>query len=142
MGLGFNKSEASWSYSGFNDFRKRLANEIGICLPLMDGFWLPGYPRSEVESAIKRVGTDIIDANFKWLPKEPLKWDKIKDPIVDLLLHSDCEGELSAEQCGKIYPRLKELIEGWDEDYDKKQALLLAEGMENCAKKNEPLVFC
>jgi len=81
MGLGFNRAKTHWAYSGFNRFRERLANEIGICLPLMELFWIPGYDYSQVESTIKNVGTDIIDTNFRWLPKKPLKWDKIKNPI-------------------------------------------------------------
>ena len=143
MGLGFNKSEAHWAYSGFNRFRERLANEIGICLPLMEGFWNPSKESmSSVELSKRILGTETFDKLY-WLPKEPLKWEKIKDPIVDLLYHSDCEGSLSAKQCGKIAPRLIELIADWnDDDYDKQQALLLAEGMEACYKKRVKLIFC
>lgn len=142
MGLDFNNSKAHWAYSGFNRFREKLANEIGICLPLMEGFWSTHKDSmSTVELTKKILGTAIFD-EFYWLPKEPLKWDKIKDPIVDLLYHSDCDGSLSAEQCGKIAPRLRELIADWnDDDYDKRQALLLAEGMENCHKENVELNF-
>ena len=105
MGLDFNNSEAHWSYSGFNIFRERLAEEIGICLPLMEGFWIPGESSYSIFEIIKRlVGTKVIDESFHWLPKKPLKWDKIKDPIVDLLYHSDCNGSLIPEQCKKLHP--------------------------------------
>jgi len=144
MGLGFNHADAQWAYSGFDIFRERLAMEIGICLSLMEGFWIPGYDEySKVEKTIKTVGTKVIDESFSWLPKGPLKWDKIQDPIVDLLNHSDCEGHLTAGQCKKIAPRLRELIKDWnDEDYDKIQALKLAEGMEYCVKNKKELEFC
>lgn len=144
MGLDFNKSEAHWAYSGFNRFRVKLAEEIGVCLNFMEGFWEEGTSSmSTVELTKRLVGTKVMDEHFFWLPKKPMKWDKISDPIVDLLYHSDCDGELTAEQCGKIAPRLRELIANWsDDDYDKQQALLLAEGMEQCHKDNEPLKFC
>lgn len=143
MGLDFNHSEAHWAYSGFNRFRERLAEEIGICLPLMEGFWTIGYEYSTVELTKRLVGTKMVDENFFWLPKKPLRWDKIKDPIVDLLYHSDCDGSLMPGQCKKIAPRLRELVNDWnDDDYDKKQAILLAEGMEFCAKNRKRLTFC
>ncbi len=42
-------------------------------------------------------------------------WDKVEyfpddDPLVDLLNHSDCEGELLWERCGLIADRLVELM--------------------------------
>lgn len=143
MGLDFNHSDAHWAYSGFNRFRTKLAEEIGICLPLMEGFWNEKSSSSTMELTKLIVGTKTMGEHFFWLPQKPLKWDNINDPIVDLLYHSDCDGELSSEQCKKIAPRLRELIKDWDDkDYDKEQALLLAEGMENCAKKNQILKFC
>lgn len=81
MGLGFNESDAHWSYSGFMQFRRRLAREIGICLDLMQGF---RETNREVD----------CQKDFYWLPKEPLKWENIKDPIAEFLSHSDCDGQL------------------------------------------------
>jgi hypothetical protein len=142
MGLGFVGAKSHWSYSGFNNFRKKLANEIGVCLDLMEGFWIENNIYSKVENTKRNVG-DLIMEQFHWLPQKPLKWDKIKDPIVDLLNHSDCEGSLTPSQCKKIAVRLRELVSSWhDEDYDKQQALLLAEGMEECSKKRRKLQFC
>jgi hypothetical protein len=41
-----------------------------------------------------------------------------------------------------VAPRLRQLVAEWrDDDYDKINALLLAEGMELAAASNEPLVF-
>lgn len=144
MGLGFVGAKAHWSYSGFNNFRRKLAMEIGICLDFMDGFWTPGGGRYQGNFgiAIENVGKNIIDKDFFWLPNKPLSWNKIKDPIVDLLNCSDCEGSLSPSQCKKIAPRLKELVKVWSDDYDKIQALLLAEGMEECSKNGKTLEFC
>jgi len=118
MGLDFNHSDAHWSYSGFNDFRRHLAKDIGIDLDKMIGF---NGDRS---------------------------WSGIKDPLCLLLNHSDCDGHLTPNQCKKIAPRLREVISKWEdsimsnEGYDKKNALLLAKGMEWCGKNNVPLEFC
>jgi len=144
MGLDFNHADAHWAYSGFNRFRGKLAEEIGICLPLMDGFWTDSEFSSSSFPLTKRiVGEKMINDYFFWLPTKPLKWDNIKDPIVDLLYHSDCDGNLTASQCKKIAPRLRELIKDWpDDDYDKKQALGLADGMDYCAKEKKVLKFC
>lgn len=113
MGLDFGQCEASWSYGGFHRFRIRLAQEIGVDLESMEGF---------------RDGGN--------------KWDNLIDPIIPLLNHSDCDGELSSEDCSKVAPRLRQLVSGWDDDYDKRQALTLVEGMELCAATGEALIFC
>jgi len=114
MGLDFSHTEASWSYSGFMRFRTRLAKEIGINLREMRGLGDSGV----------------------------LSWDKIIDPIKPLLDHSDCEDDLSPNECMKIAPRMRELVSDWDDDdYDKIQALLLADGMELAGSRNESLQF-
>ncbi|UUV45966.1 hypothetical protein [Bacillus phage vB_BanS-Thrax1] len=59
-----------------------------------------------------------------------------------MLDHSDCDGNLSPEQCGVIAPRLKELVSNWnDDDWDKRKALELAEDMQWCYENNETLEF-
>jgi len=58
-------------------------------------------------------------------------------------MHSDCDGELSPEDCAQVAPRLLELIKNWpDDDYDKREARVLAEGMLECAEAKEALEFC
>jgi hypothetical protein len=112
MGLDFNLTKAHWSYSGFNNFRRRIASIIGIELDNMVGF-----------------GGKI-------------SWDTIDDNIKPLLSHSDCDGELSPEDCKIVEPRLRELVKYWDDtDYDKIQALRLVSGMKASYTKNIPLKF-
>ena len=113
MGLDFSHGDAYWSYSSFNRFRERLAQTAGFNLREMQGF----------------------DGRKSW--------DNIKDPIKGLLNHSDCDGALTETQCKAIIPRLKELITFWDEeDYDKRKALRLIDGIEEAMKKNEEFYFC
>lgn len=113
MGLDFSHCDARWAYSGFNRFRNRLSAAININYENMEG-----------------CGGDQ-------------KWEEIKDAILPLLNHSDCDGELSPEECKTIAPRLLEIIAPWpNDDYDKIQATELAEGMQWAASKNENLEFC
>jgi hypothetical protein len=111
MGLDFVGSSAHWSYTGFHDFRVRLAREIEISLDNMAGFG----------------GTE--------------SWDGLNDPIILLLNHSDCDGELTPEQCSVVAPRLRVLVGFWPDDYDRDNALRLVHGMEECAKEKRLLKF-
>jgi hypothetical protein len=113
MGIDFAQSKAHWSYSGFNQFRGRLATQIGIDLNNMKGFG--GHA----------------------------SWTEITDPIEPFLNHSDCDGQLSSDNCGKIGPRIIELVKNWpQESYDRQEALVLAEDMIKCFKRNHCLDFC
>lgn len=109
-----------WSYSGFNLFRERLAAEINVPLRRMRGF-----------------------GNFLSGPPGDLPWDQVRDDIVPLLNHSDCDGELSPEECARAAPRIRTLVASWEEpDFDKDRASALADAMDECVRRNVPLVFC
>jgi len=113
MGVNFSHCDVGWAYSGFNRFRDRLTKELGFSLKDMEGF---GGNKS---------------------------WDKIKDPILPLLNHSDCDGNLTPEECKEVAPRLRELVQNWHEDdFDRQAALGLAEGMDAAADAGEKLEFC
>jgi hypothetical protein len=107
---------AYWSYLGFHRFRKRLAEEIGVDLDKMEGF-------GENEDGA-------------------VPWSITDDPIVPLLDHSDCDGELTPDLCAEIAPRLRELVANWPDDYDKRNAILLADSMDTCARLDVSLEFC
>jgi hypothetical protein len=113
MGLDFDHGDAHWSYRGFGRFRKRLAEAIGVRLEEMRGF---GGGKS---------------------------WDTVQDDIVPLLNHSDCDGELTPEECAKVAPRLSKLAEAWDEDdYDRITSVELVAAMLQCAEDGVALGFC
>ena len=141
MGLCFSHGDAQWAYSGFLRFRGKLAKEIGISLGLMEGFSV-GYKKDNFKTVntIKHVLNSDVDTTF--LPEKPLKWDKVKDDIVLLINHSDCDDGLTVEECKNVAPRLREIVADWrDNDFDKIEALELADGMDICVKENEPLEF-
>jgi hypothetical protein len=113
MGIDFHPGSAHWSYSGFHLFRKRIAAAIGMDLESMQGF-----------------GGSIQFSDFN-------------DDVIPLLDHSDCDGHLTATECGKVGPRLKELVKDWPKnDYDRMQALRFANDMIECARNKQKLVFC
>lgn len=112
MGLKFSHCDARWSYSGFGRFRRRLANEIGMDLDRVEGF--NGF----------------------------IPFSSYEDDILPLLNHSDCDGELTVEECRKVAPRLRKLVSSWEDgDYDKRKAIELANGMDYAVEYNEPLGF-
>jgi hypothetical protein len=120
-----------WSYGGFSRFRERLWDEIGpmgIPLQQMWGF--------------KPFALDVI-AQTEW-SKTAVRWEDIEPhPLHELINHSDCDGELTAEQCSRIAPALREVVAQWDEgDYDRTTAEDLAAYMDVCAETGRPLVFC
>jgi len=66
----------------------------------------------------------------------------LDDPIAPLLNHSDCDGELSPEECRLVAPRLRELAYAWSpDDPDRQSAFEMAVGMQLAAAENEPFVF-
>ncbi len=118
-------------------FRVRLSAEIGVVLGDMEGFTkaapIPGVDADNFGENLDRILDQIT--------KKGKSWDTITDPIAPLLNHSDCDGALTPDECSKIAPRLRELIAGWGDDYDKEQALLLANGMDACANTQLALIF-
>jgi hypothetical protein len=117
MGIDFTHCDAHWSYGGFNRFRFRIAQSVGIDLGEMQGFG----------------------------GSKP--WTGIKDAIVPFLNHSDCDGTLGPKNCEKIAKRLREIVSTWKidpqtgSDYDKRQAMELIKGMKKAAKLGQKLEF-
>lgn len=120
MGVGFSHCDASWAYSGFNDFRERLAALVGIDLWSMRGF---------SHSRRKGDGTD----GKEWPSAE-------SEPLVHLLNHSDCDGHLTPGQMEVLVPRLSELLLQID-GYDREQGEALLCGMVAAMSLGENLEF-
>lgn len=136
MGLGFNHRTADsdwstccphWAFDGFGLFRRRLAEAEGLDLEEMQGY-----------GKYNEFGNHVPGAR---------SWDEIDTPLKPLLDHSDCDGELTPEECAQVFPRLRKILEGWDLDdpgfhYDYRSGLRLADCMEACTKAGEKLEFC
>ena len=146
MGLDFSHCEAHWGYTAFALFRVKLAAEAGIDLHCMDGFAFG--PSGEAFEPLTISGDSGESGRMpgfdKYIGHQPvISWESIKDDIKPLLDHSDCDGELTPDECRRIAPRLRELVSTWpDDDRDKAKALELANGMDMAANANENLKFC
>jgi len=84
--MGLNCTHGCWDgpYSYFNTFREWIAKQVGIDLRSMLGF--------------KEGGGGI-------------PWDGFDHPIIPLLNHSDCDGELTIEECHSIIKGAYEILE-------------------------------
>lgn len=114
--VDWSEEHARWSYGGFHRFRDRLAATIGVTLEDMRGFSGDKVP--------------------------VIEWEDVDSGLVPLLHHSDCDGELSPEDCKTVFPALRKAIAGWtDGDYDKEAGYKLASMMERAAAENLTLLF-
>lgn len=100
------------------------------------GWAYSGFNRFRARLA-KEIGLDLdlmegFGGDRKW---------SCQDAIIPFLNHSDCEGELTAEECATVGPRLKELVKNWDECVDKSRALELANDMILLGSEGNPLIF-
>ena len=113
---GYSTCCPSWPYSAFMRFRRRLAACEGITLDDMRGF----------------------------SGERPCReWSEFTTPLKPLLDHSDCDGDLSPEDCATVAARLRQIVEHWPEDdHDRQKALDLSACMEKCATEGVSLEFC
>lgn len=115
--MGLDTSHNAWHgpYSSFHSFRKFLANRIGIVLDSLEGFG----------------GTT--------------SWDTFEHDIKPLLFHSDCDGELSPEECEQVARGLKSIIDATAEteenEYYIRKAKQFMEGCLDAASKKESIDF-
>lgn len=117
MGLDTTHGCYSGAYSGFNEWRRWLAGKIDI--DLLDYI---GYGGST-----KRL-------------------EDIEHNLEPLFNHSDCDGELSVEECKKIKIGLEEIFknldpDNYDERYNYEKTQTFIEGLELAIEKNEPVEF-
>ncbi|MFB7939562.1 hypothetical protein [Streptomyces sp. NPDC056049] len=119
-GDGDNSSpDVSWSYSGFDAFRRRLADAEGFSLPEMQGF---GGERS---------------------------WSEVSTALEPLLDHPDVGGDdLSVDDCASILVRLEVVTKRWAREGGDQllqqhieDACQLAGILRLCVEKDVPLAF-
>lgn len=82
MGLDTSHDAFHGPYSAFMQLRIWIADKCGIDLIKMEGFG----------------------------GEAPISWDTVNDDISILLYHSDCDGDISPQDCGKLAARLKTLL--------------------------------
>ena len=94
------------------------------------------------------AGVDDLKAKaFPWWEETAREWSQIDSGLVPLLNHSDCDGDLSPEDCARVAPALREAIGKLDPmpdgtpDYDIEKGLLLVQMMETCSEFSRKLAF-
>ena len=104
--MGLDTSHDCWrgAYSAFNRWRDHLAEKAGYTF----GKDEHGRQIADVDwGCIEAVlGKDLLGT---W-PSMPVRPDGTPDPLILLLAHSDCEGELQAVYLAALADRLEELL--------------------------------
>lgn len=113
--MGLDTSHDCWhgAYSAFMTWRTKLASVAGLPpLELMEGFFRP-LNSDFLPTLYSRKGhDDTSDDPLSRLDEQlPISWDCLKpDPLHELLVHSDCEGEIPWESCKGIADSLEKLL--------------------------------
>lgn len=118
--MGLDTTHDCWhgAYSAFSRWREKLAEVAGYTFHIHGEPFKLGGTGMEVV-ATSRVMVDLdwgsIEATIgrdllgRW-PAIPVRPDGTPDPLIILLGHSDCEGELQAEFLPALADRLEELL--------------------------------
>ena len=104
--MGLDTTHECWhgSYSAFNRWRDTLAEVSGYTFHRNEhGQLMVDLDWGNAEATI---GENLMG---KW-PRMPMRPDGTKDPLIVLLAHSDCEGEIQTRFCGPLADRLEELL--------------------------------
>ncbi len=129
--MGVEIGSAHWAYSGFMRFRKKLAEAEGFDLLTMDGYEgafgsTSGSPRPWADADGKNV--------------------TVLRPLLD---HSDCDGEMTWQECEQVVDRVSEIVEAWAlrpsldpiEERDILQGRRLVQSMRDSVAAQSELVF-
>lgn len=151
---GVEKLRVGMPYGAFARLRAALAATINVELEWMWGFRpmaleiarMRGLPENDAARAPDYQAWER--EQVAWWDERARQWEDVDSGLVPLLNHSDCDGELSPEECRTVAPALAEAITklpaedvppGVTTYRSKAQDLL---GMiEACAKYDRQLLF-
>jgi hypothetical protein len=119
--MGLDTTHNAWHgpYSMFNRYRHWLAEQIGIPLELMEGFYFEGDEYPNIFKLLDYKfpkGDELEMSQLRRLRKKlPLKWSAFRpNPLHKLLYHSDCDGYINWSDCRKIAKELKKILDRID----------------------------
>jgi hypothetical protein len=147
--MGLDTSHDAWhgSYSSFNNWRTWIAEQIGIPLQLMDGFYSEENNPFALLDCKYPNGDELEMRSIRRISKLfPLKWDSFKKtPLHILLYHSDCDGYINWYDCNKIAKELKVVLSKIKKDEANGWLYIATElfinGCELAYNKKEKLIF-
>ncbi len=142
--MGLDTTHDAWhgAYSAFSRWRDTLAEAAGYTFHEIEyGRRLVDLDWGGIEAVI---GHDLLG---RW-PRIPARHDGTPDPLILLLAHSDCEGELQVEFHDPLAERLEGLLPklegkeggGHIGSYVEKTEQFIA-GLRRAAAANEPVGF-
>lgn len=146
--MGLDTTHDCWhgAYSAFMRWREKLCEVAGLPpLLLMEGFFEKGSVYDPFTHLVKAKLEATAESFYQCLP---IQWDSLKpSPLYKLLHHSDCEGEITAEDCGPIADALEKLLPLLDGDggghigpyKDKTEQFI--RGLRDAAAANESVEF-
>lgn len=161
--MGLDTTHGCWrgSYIAFMHWREKIALLAGLPpLGLMAGFWL-GVSRESsrlgltllvASDALDRLsGSSSVSAGLRLAFDRPaISWDALAPrPLLWLLRHSDCDGEIPADQCAAIADDLETLLPKLDQlepagghigIWGEKTRAFIA-GLRLAASRGEPVEF-
>jgi len=138
--MGLDTTHGCWngSYSSFNGWRKELARAAGLPpLELMEGYAAlnPLVKLLYDKKLISHIsGTDLSE-------QLPIRWSCLKeDPLIGLLDHSDCDGNIPWEHCTALSNRLQELLPKMPEGL-RERTKIFSDGLIDAAERHENVDF-
>ena len=150
--MGLNCSHGAWdgAYSSFMYWRRMIAKVAGLPpLDLMEGFYCPLDCKHSVPTLYHGFHTREPAYGQGSKPymadideRLPIKWECLKpSPLLALLNHSDCDGDIPPDQCGPIAEELSRLVPMIHEEYWKAATVKFIAGLCKAAEAGEPLLF-
>jgi hypothetical protein len=151
--MGLDTSHDCWSgpYSAFMRWRHNIAKVAGFPpIDIMEGFYKP-----EILPLSGIYKEDSLIREYLQRGELPLKWEnQLGDTrLIPLLTHSDCDGEISPEDCKIILAGLEELLPKLSNENSKSDnpradydgtynaTVRFISGLKDAISKNEPVIF-
>ena len=125
------------AYRAFNDWRRAIAKAAGLPpLDLMNGFF--DLRNAQTQEALVQCQEHTL----------AIKWDRYEHlPITKLLNHSDCDGEILAEDCEAIADALQQLLPALHKVYHAScpwiptSTVVFIQGLRDAAEAGENVEF-
>lgn len=132
MGLDTSHDCFNGSYSGFTEFRNKIALYAGYNLKSEIGSY------GNIASYIDLDWAQFTENNYKGVWKT-----EQKDPLIYLFAHSDCDGYIDPKEAKLLSPRLKEivLLINKDDIHFIRVVNKFIDGLNLAASKNEKVKF-